>query len=150
MVRNGARRFASLGTLLAAAVAVAYLVFFLFGPTFMSCSLGGIGPSHSTGVTTACRSVGWLEMTLSDTSPVRDFRALWFLGAWTLAPIAAFVATRRLSTGAAFAVVAVAFVAELTSIISMGGGFVYALLCGPLLALALVALLVAFVREQMG
>jgi hypothetical protein len=90
-------------------------------------------------------------MTLNDRSPVRDFRALWFLGVWTLAPLAAFFATTRVrSNGLAFAVVAVAFIVELTSIISMGGGFVYALLCGPLLAIALGALLVAFVGDQMG
>ncbi len=37
------------------------------------------------------------------------------------------------------AFIALAVVAEMSSYISMGGGFVYALFCGPLLLVALVA-----------
>jgi hypothetical protein len=67
-------------------------------------------------------------------------RALPFITVWTLAPYLALLAIRRLSRGATTAVVALALVIELTSYISMGGGFVYALLCGPLLLIALVAM----------
>jgi hypothetical protein len=77
-------------------------------------------------------------MTLNDPSPVRDFRALWFLGAWTLAPYLALVGTRLRQTAPAIALVAIAFLVDLSSFISMGGGFVYAILCGPLLLLALI------------
>ena len=66
-------------------------------------------------------------------------RALPFLVAWTLAPYLAFLAIRRLSRTAATGVIALALLIELTSFMSMGGGFVYLLLCGPLLAIALVA-----------
>lgn len=136
MFRAAARRTATLAAVLACAAAVAYLAYFLFGPVYTRCSLttypSGPGPS-------ACSSIGWLELTLSDTSPIRDFRALWFLGAWTAAPFVALVATRLRSRGAAISLVAFAVLVELSSIISMGGGFVYAILCGPLLIIALVA-----------
>jgi hypothetical protein len=150
VVRGASRRTATLAAALASAAAIAYLAFFLFGPIYTTCSFGPIGPDQTVSGPGACRAVGWLEMTLTDTSPVRDFRALWFLGAWTLAPVVALIATRSASSGVALGIVAAAFVMELSSIISMGGGFVYAILCGPLLAIALVALMVAFVRDQMG
>ena len=41
-------------------------------------------------------------------------------------------------------------VVDATSIISMGGGFVYALLCGPLLLIAAVSMSVALTRDRMG
>ena len=66
-------------------------------------------------------------------------RALPYLLAWTLAPYLALFGTRRLSRSTATALVAVALVLELSSYISMGGGFIYALVCGPLLLVALVA-----------
>jgi len=42
--------------------------------------------------------------------------------------------------------VLVGFAIDATSIISMGGGFVFALLCGPLLLVALIATLAVRVR----
>ena len=66
-------------------------------------------------------------------------RAIPFLALWTAAPYAAILGTRLSSRDAAIAVVAVALVLELSSYISMGGGFVYALVCGPLLLVSLVA-----------
>ena len=66
-------------------------------------------------------------------------RALPFLAAWTIAPYLAVFGTRRRSRAVAIALVALALAVELSSYISMGGGFVYALVCGPLLLVALVA-----------
>ena len=70
-------------------------------------------------------------------------RALPFLGPWTLAPYLAVLGTRLRSRPVAVAVVAIALVIDLSSYISMGGGFVYALVCGPLLLVALVATITA-------
>jgi hypothetical protein len=66
-------------------------------------------------------------------------RALPFLTAWTLAPYLAVYGTGLRSWPVAVGIVALALAIELSSYISMGGGFVYALLCGPLLLVALVA-----------
>ena len=66
-------------------------------------------------------------------------RALPILTAWALAPYLAVFGTRLRSQPAAAGVVALALAIELSSYISMGGGFVYALLCGPLLLVTLLA-----------
>ncbi len=66
-------------------------------------------------------------------------RALPFLALWTAAPLVAVAGTFMQSRGTAIAFIALAVVAEMSSYISMGGGFVYALFCGPLLLVALVA-----------
>jgi hypothetical protein len=66
-------------------------------------------------------------------------RALPFLALWTAAPLVAVAGTFMQSRGTAIAFIALAVVAEMSSYISMGGGFVYALVCGPLLLVALVA-----------
>jgi hypothetical protein len=66
-------------------------------------------------------------------------RALPFLAVWTAAPYLAVLGTRLRSKPAATGIVAIALAIELSSYISMGGGFVYALVCGPLLLIALVA-----------
>ena len=66
-------------------------------------------------------------------------RALPFLGAWTLAPYVAVAGIRRGSRPIAIAAVAFALLVEASSYISMGGGFVYLLVCGPLLLIAFVA-----------
>jgi hypothetical protein len=69
-----------------------------------------------------------------------DFgRAIPFLTAWTLAPYVAVLGTRSRLRPTAIVIVALALFVELSSYISMGGGFVYALVCGPLLLIALVA-----------
>jgi hypothetical protein len=66
-------------------------------------------------------------------------RTLPFLTAWTLAPYVAAYGTRLRSWPVAMGVVALALAIELSSYISMGGGFVYALVCGPLLLVTLFA-----------
>ena len=137
-MRIAARRTATFIAVLACAAATAYLLFFLFGPTYTRCSITQILPGQVASGPGECSSVSWVQMTFNDPGP-KDLRALWFLGAWTLAPYVALVGTRIRSTMPAVALVAIALLVDLTSIISMGGGFVYAILCGPLLLLALVA-----------
>ena len=66
-------------------------------------------------------------------------RALPFLTAWTLAPYLAVFGTRLRSRPAAVGSVALALAIELSGYISMGGGFVYALVGGPLLLVTLLA-----------
>ena len=149
---RGARaaRFATLAAALASAAALAYFVFFLVGPTYTRCSLSSIGPAATPGPTT-CESIGWLAMHFGGNEPgAPDLRPLLFLGAWTIAPMVALAGTRLRSRGAGTLLVGAALLIDLSSIISMGGGFMYALLCGPLLIVALVAMEVAFAQGWMG
>ena len=136
--QNATRRTATFAATLACAAAVAYLAYFLFGPTYTRCGITSIPLSSTPGPAT-CETLGWLQMTLNDPAPVRDFRALWFLAAWTIAPFVALIGTRQRSVAVAVMLVLLAFIVDASSIISMGGGFVYAILCGPLLLIALVA-----------
>lgn len=149
---RGARaaRLATLAAALASAGAIAYLAFFLFGPTYTRCSLPNIGPGATPGPTT-CESIGWLAMQFGTDQPgFPDLRPLFFFGMWTIAPIVALVGTRLRSRGVGTLLVGAALLVDLSSIISMGGGFVFALLCGPLLIVALVAMEVAFAQGWMG
>ena len=68
-------------------------------------------------------------------------RAVPFLALWTAAPLVAVAGTFMQSRSTAIAFVGLAVMAELSSYISMGGVFRYALVCGPLLVVALVATL---------
>lgn len=134
MIDRRARLFA----LLAVVAAFTYAAYFVFGQTGTLCeattTFGPGGPISTAG---PCRSTTNFEMGVSA-------QAIPFLAAWTLAPLLSLggigTGSRRLAIGGT----AVALLVELTSIISMGGGFIYALLVAPLLALTLVALL----REQ--
>ncbi len=143
-------RVARRAALLACAAAVAYLLIFLFGPVYTRCEIPAIGPGTTPGPGT-CTSEGWLAMTLSQAGPF-DPRPLFFLGAWTVAPFVALAGTRLPPSYRAIglALVLAGFLIDATSIISMGGGFVYALLCGPLLLIAFVSMLVALIGERMG
>ena len=66
---------------------------------------------------------------------------LVFVVAWTLAPLLAVAGTHSRTRAGAIPI-ALAFVLELTSYMSMGGGFVFLLVCGPLLLISLVAYLI--------
>ncbi|HEU5287123.1 MAG TPA: hypothetical protein VFV20_01865 [Candidatus Limnocylindria bacterium] len=145
-----AAHLATLLCVLAAAAAVTYLGYFLFGPTYNGCELGPVSPTAAPGAP-VCRTMGWLEMQFGRGYPGPiDLRPLAFLGAWTAAPFVALVGTKLRSRGVGTSLVALALLVDASSIISMGGGFVYAILCGPLLLVALLAMLVAFTQSRMG
>ena len=61
-----------------------------------------------------------------------------FVAAWSLAPALAVIGTRSGSRGRALGLTALAFAIEATSIISLGGGLIYALFVAPLLLITLV------------
>ena len=61
-----------------------------------------------------------------------------FIAAWSLAPALAVVGTRSGSRGMALGLTAFAFAIEAMSIISLGGGLIYALFVAPLLLFTLV------------
>ncbi len=128
------RRIALLAATLAAAFALAYGAFFVFGPTGTMCSITarpGEPPSPQV-----CRSTTFLEIQRDSLFP-----ALLFIGAWTLAPLVGWLGVRLALGGrpAALALTALALLVDCSGLPSLGGGFVYALVPAPLLLLALVA-----------
>jgi len=143
---NMAHRIARLCCLLACAGAVSYAVVFLFGPTYVTCGTGPVGPERpiATFSPASCHSANLIEVTGSGPFGAQQLvRPLFFITLWTIAPFIALlgVALRARGQLLGIGLVAVAFLIDASSIISMGGGFVFALLCGPLLLIALVATL---------
>ena len=108
---------------MACAAAVVYAAAFLFGPTYTTRSSGAIGPDQPSR-----RSA---RRALDDRAVHR------VLG----------VALRACGHLLGVGLVVAGFAIDATSIIGMGGGFVFALLCGPLLLVALIATLALRVRQ---
>jgi hypothetical protein len=141
-----AHRIARLCCLMACAGALAYCVIFLFGPTYTTCGLPTIGsdqPAATLGPGT-CRSATFFEVNGGGPQGAQQLvRPLFFFTLWTIAPFIALFGVALRARGHFFGIglVLVGFVIDATSIISMGGGFIFALLCGPLLLVALIATL---------
>ena len=132
-----AHRIARLLCLMACAAAVVYCVAFLFGPTYTVCSVPSIGsgPAATSGPG-ICRSANFFEANGGGPFGVEQLvRPLFFITLWTIAPFIALLGVALRARGQLFGIglVMLGFVLDATSIISMGGGFVFALLCGPLL-----------------
>ena len=143
---NVAHRIARLCCLMACAAALAYCVIFLFGPTYTTCGLPTIGsdqPAATLGPGT-CHSSTFFEVNGGGPQGAQQLvRPLFFFTLWTIAPFIALLGVALRARGDLFGIglVLVGFVIDATSVISMGGGFVFALLCGPLLLVALIATL---------
>jgi hypothetical protein len=140
-----AYRVARLAAVLACVVAVGYAVYFLFGPTYMTCSTGTIGSGHpsATFAPASCHSANFFEANGGGPLGAEQLvRPLFFVGLWTLAPFVGLggVVLRRRGHLAAIGLIGLAVLIDATSIISWGG-FYYAMLCMPLLAIALLATL---------
>ena len=124
-------RAARFTPVLALLLGVTLGVWILFGPTYTSCSLTTI-PGQSD--TEECHSENLIAAQGGDLFPA----PLLWIATWSLAPALAVVGTRTGSRSSALVLTGVAFAIDATSIISMGGGFVYALGVAPLLLLTLV------------
>src|SRR2546421_7040787 len=130
---------------LALGLGIAYGIFILFGPTYTICSSESIGPNQTPGPT-ICRSE---SLVVTQRDSLFPAPLLWIL-MWSLAPVLALVGVRFREDGTAEGswLVGLALFMELTGIISMGGGFVYALVVVPLLLITLIA---SFgIRPRMG
>ncbi len=133
-------RTATTAAALATAAAFTYLAFFLFGPVYMTCGMS-IHPGEAP-VADACRQVRWLQVeSAGGRGSPPDLRPIFFLTLWTLAPLVALAGVRLRAGGlrSGILLVVVGLLIELSSVVSIGGGFIYALLCGPLLLVALIA-----------
>jgi hypothetical protein len=145
-VENVAHRIARLGCVLACAAALAYCAVFLFGPTYVTCSVPTIGPDQTAATfgPGVCRNTNFFEANGGGPLGAQQLvRPLIFITLWTIAPFVALVGVALRARGQLLGIglVLAGFVTDASSIISMGGGFVFALLCGPLLLIALVATL---------
>jgi hypothetical protein len=118
---------------LALAFALTLGVWILFGPTYTTCTSGPITPESPTFVGPGeCHSA-----SLVQTQPIFPAPFLW-IAAWSLAPALAVIGTRSGSQRTATGLTLVALAIDGMSIISMGGGFLYAIFVTPMLLLTLI------------
>ena len=125
-------RVARFTPVLALLLGVTLGVWILFGPTYTSCSVTAAPGQPQTAE--ECHSENLIAAQGGDLFPAP---LLWIV-AWSLAPALAVIGTRTASRTSALVLTGVAFGIDAMSIISMGGGFVYALGVAPLLLLTLV------------
>ena len=130
-------RAARFTPVLALVLGVTLGVWILFGPTYTTCSLTTVPGQPET---QDCHSENLISAQGGDLFPA----PLLWIAAWSLAPALAVIGTRTRSRTTALVLTGIAFAIDAMSIISMGGGFVYALGVAPLLLLTLVLI----VRED--
>ena len=109
-------------------MSLALCVYFLFGPTGTQCTVTTAAAERT------CRATTFFEMQGGHLFP-----ALFFIAAWTLAPLLAVIGTSPPRRGVGL--VALATIIELSGIVSLGGGILWALVVTPLLLVALFAAL---------
>ena len=124
-------RAARFTPVLALLIGVTLGVWILFGPTYTSCSVTAAPGQPGA---QECHSENLIAAQGDDLFPA----PLLWIAAWSLAPALALIGTRTGSRTSALVLTGVAFAIDAISIISMGGGFVYALGVAPLLLLTLV------------
>ena len=127
-------RAAQVVSALALAIGITLAVLILFGPLYYGCSTGAVAPGQTPGPQ-ICERTSLIAVQGRDLFPAP---LLWF-ALWALAPVLAVAGTWSRDRALATRLIAVAIAAELTSAISIGGGFVFALTLVPLLIFALIA-----------
>jgi len=135
-------RIARVASVLALAAGVILGWGILFGPFFYGCTSTAVAPEQ-TPAPQVCRGSSLIEVQGSDLFPAP---LLWIL-MWSLAPLLAVISV-WLSRRPRIRLIDLALLMELTGVISLGGGFIFALVIEPLLLITLVASLRA--RPQMG
>ena len=135
-------RIARIVSLLALAAGVILGWGLLFGPFFYGCTTTAVAPG-GTPAPAVCRGSSLIEVQGTDLFPAP---LLWIL-MWSLAPALAVIGV-WLSTRPRVWLIVLALLMELTGIISLGGGILFALVIEPLLLITLVASLRA--NRQMG
>lgn len=131
--------------MLALAIGVIYGTGLLFGPFFIGCTVTAVAPGQ-TPTPAVCRGSSLIEVQGDHLFPAP---LLWIV-MWSLAPALAVVGVWMRERGHAGAIplIVLALLLEQTSIISIGGGFVFALTAGLLLLITLIAALGA--RRQVA
>jgi hypothetical protein len=135
-------RFARLASLLALAAGVVLGWGILFGPFFYGCTTTAVAPGQLS-APQVCRGSSLIEVQGTDLFPA----PLIWIAMWSLAPALAVIGV-WLSRRPRIWPIVLALLMELTGIISLGGGILFALVIEPLLLITLVASLRS--RRQMG
>ena len=135
-------RTARIASLLALAAGLILGWGLLFGPFFYGCTTTAVGPGEAP-APEVCRGSSLIEVQGTDLFPAP---LLWIL-MWSLAPALAVIGV-WLDTRPRVWLIVLALLMELTGIISLGGGILFALVIEPLLLITLVASLRA--NRQMG
>ena len=135
-------RIARIASLLALAAGVILGWGILFGPFFYGCTTTAVAPGQ-TPAPQICRGSSLIEVQGTDLFPAP---LVWIL-TWSLAPLLAAIGV-WLSARPRVWLIILALLMELTGIISLGGGILFALVLEPLLLITLVASLRA--TRQMG
>ena len=135
-------RIARLASLLALAAGVVLGLGILFGPFFYGCTTTAVSPGQTPGPE-ICRGSSLIEVQGNDLFPAP---LLWIL-MWSFAPLLAVIGV-WLSARPRVWLLMLALLMELTGIISLGGGILFAIVIEPLLLITLVTSLRA--RRQMG
>ncbi len=118
---------------LALAFALTLGLWTLFGPTYVTCRSGTVRPGEVS-TTSTCETANLVTVQRDQLFPAP---LLWIAG-WSLAPALAVIGTRSGSKAFALGMTSLAFAIDAMSIISMGGGFLFALFVSPMLLLTLV------------
>ena len=135
-------RIARVASLVALAAGVVMGWGILFGPFFYGCTTTAVAPGQSPGPE-ICRGSSLIEVQGNDLFPA----PLLWIAMWSLAPALAVIGV-WLGHHPRVWLIVVALVMELTGVISLGGGILFALVLEPLLLITLVATLRS--RPQMG
>ncbi|HEY8824728.1 MAG TPA: hypothetical protein VIP07_07555 [Candidatus Limnocylindria bacterium] len=136
-------RIARLASLLALVAGVILGWGLLFGPFFYGCTTTAVAPGQAA-APQVCSGSSLIEVQGSD--HLFPAPLLWIL-MWSLAPALAVIGV-WMSRRPRIWLIAIALLMELTGVISLGGGIIFALVIEPLLLITLVASLRA--RAQMG
>src|SRR5256885_4879243 len=126
-------RIARVASVLALAAGVILGWGILFGPFFYGCTSTTVAPDQ-TPTPQVCRGSSLIEVQGSDLFPAP---LLWIL-MWSLAPLLAVIGV-WLSRRPRIRLIALALLMELTGVISLGGGFIFALVIEPLVLIPFIA-----------
>jgi hypothetical protein len=135
-------RIARVASLLALGAGVVMGWGILFGPFFYGCTTTAVSPGQ-TPAPQICRGSSLIEVQGNDLFPAP---LLWIL-MWSFAPLLAVIGV-WLGARPRVWLIVLALVMELTGVISLGGGILFALVIEPLLLITLVASLRS--RPRMG
>ena len=135
-------RMARTASLLALAAGVILGWGLLFGPFFYGCTTTAVAPGEAPAAE-ICRGSSLIEVQGNDLFPA----PLLWIAMWSLAPALAVIGV-WLSGRPRVLLIVLALLMELTGIISLGGGILFALVIEPLLLITMVASLRA--NREMG
>lgn len=126
-------RIARIASTLALAVGIILGLGILFGPFYYGCSTSAVAPGQTPGPQ-VCSGASLIEIQGAD--HLFPAPLLW-IAAWALAPVLAVIGVW--ADRPRIQLIVMAMLIELTGIVSLGGGFIFALAIEPLLLITFVS-----------